>query len=166
MGPCVASAPLRGVEVRVVAVGRLGRGGLAQAVREYEGRAARYWPLTVREVRQEPARSLRPADVVEREWARIGAALPAACDLVVCDERGTSFTSPGFASWLGERQAAARDVAFVLGGAFGLPAVARAGAALVLALAPWTLAHDVARLVLAEQLYRAGTILRGEPYHK
>jgi 23S rRNA (pseudouridine1915-N3)-methyltransferase len=139
---------------------------VADAVREYEDRATRYWTLDRREVRQEAARSLPAGDVVSREWTRVVAAAPGGADLVVCDERGRGFTSDEFAGWLSSRADRGRDVAFVIGGAFGLPDQARASAALCLALAPWTLPHDVARLVLAEQLYRAGTIVRGEPYHK
>ena len=59
-----------------------------------------------------------------------------------------------------------RDVAFVIGGAFGVSEAIKAAAWQRLSLAPWTLPHELARLVLAEQLYRAGSILRGEPYHK
>ncbi|MGZ8377259.1 MAG: 23S rRNA (pseudouridine(1915)-N(3))-methyltransferase RlmH, partial [Gemmatirosa sp.] len=55
---------------------------------------------------------------------------------------------------------------FEIGGAYGLAPAVRDRAALRLAVAPWTLPHELARLVLAEQLYRAGTIARGEPYHK
>ena len=57
-------------------------------------------------------------------------------------------------------------VAFAIGGAYGLDEAVRRAAARSLQLAPWTLPHELARLVLAEQLYRAGTIARGEPYHK
>jgi 23S rRNA (pseudouridine1915-N3)-methyltransferase len=57
-------------------------------------------------------------------------------------------------------------VAFVIGGAYGLADSIRSQAKRIIQLAPWTLPHEVARLILAEQLYRAGTILRGEPYHK
>jgi 23S rRNA (pseudouridine1915-N3)-methyltransferase len=60
----------------------------------------------------------------------------------------------------------ARDIAFVIGGAFGLPSAVRQRATRSIQLAPFTLPHELARLVLAEQLYRAGTIVRGEPYHK
>jgi 23S rRNA (pseudouridine1915-N3)-methyltransferase len=154
-----------GPRVVVVSVGRLGRdGGVAEAVRDYEARAARYWSLSSIEVRQEPARSLSADAVRAREWTRRSETVGTigADDVVVCDERGTSMTSPAFASWLSAR----RSVAFVIGGAFGLAVDARAAATSVLSLAPWTLPHDLARLVLAEQLYRAGTIVRGEPYHK
>ena len=60
----------------------------------------------------------------------------------------------------------AQNVAFVIGGAYGLGEAIRSRASRRLALAPWTLPHELARLVLAEQLYRAGTIMRGEPYNK
>jgi 23S rRNA (pseudouridine1915-N3)-methyltransferase len=63
-------------------------------------------------------------------------------------------------------QQEARDVAFLIGGAHGLSDKLRRDAQRQIALASWTLPHELARLVLAEQLYRAGTIARGEPYHK
>ena len=75
-------------------------------------------------------------------------------------------TSEAFARWLLGTRESARDVAFAIGGAFGLSEELRGRARLRLSLAPWTLPHELARLVLAEQLYRAGTIVRGEPYHK
>jgi 23S rRNA (pseudouridine1915-N3)-methyltransferase len=71
-----------------------------------------------------------------------------------------------FAQWVAERRDRAEDTTFIIGGAFGLDAGVRERASLVISLSPWTLPHDVARLLLAEQLYRAGTIQRREPYHK
>jgi 23S rRNA (pseudouridine1915-N3)-methyltransferase len=152
------------VRVVLAAVGRP-RGVLAPAVAEYETRAARYWPLEAREVREEPARA-EPDQSRAREGERLLARAPAGATLVACDERGEAWTSARFAAWLGEQRDAARDVAFVIGGAYGLAPAVRDAARVRLALAPWTLPHEMARLVLAEQLYRAGTIARGEPYHK
>jgi 23S rRNA (pseudouridine1915-N3)-methyltransferase len=71
-----------------------------------------------------------------------------------------------FASTLTSARDAATDVAFVIGGAHGLGDSVKLRASKKLRLAPFTLPHELARLVLAEQLYRAGTIARGEPYHK
>jgi 23S rRNA (pseudouridine1915-N3)-methyltransferase len=65
----------------------------------------------------------------------------------------------------GQRERA-QDVVFVIGGAFGIGPALRERARRRLSLAPWTLPHELARLVLMEQIYRAGTIGRGEPYHK
>jgi 23S rRNA (pseudouridine1915-N3)-methyltransferase len=75
-------------------------------------------------------------------------------------------SSEEFARWLQAARERATDFAFVIGGAFGLPEALLERAKSRLSLAPWTLPHELARLVLAEQLYRAGTIVRGEPYHK
>src|SRR6185503_19953250 len=154
------------MRVVVAAVGRPRDAALAAAIREYEGRATRYWPLEVHEVREEPARHSTPDIVRQREAERLTAKLPAGAQLVVCDLGGSTMTSEEFAQWLQRRREQATNVAFAIGGAFGLGEEVRARAAMRLALAPWTLPHELARLVLAEQLYRAGTILRGEPYHK
>ena len=146
-------------------VGRPRDAGLAAAIRDYESRAARYWPLEVTEVREERATSLTPAAVRKREGERLREAVGEA-RVIACDESGRTLTSAAFAHWLQTQREAARDIAFVIGGAFGLDRGLRDAAAERLTLAPWTLPHELARLVLAEQLYRAGTIGRGEPYHK
>jgi 23S rRNA (pseudouridine1915-N3)-methyltransferase len=154
------------MQVTVVVVGKV-REPLAAAVAEYETRAGRYWSLAVHEVREEPARGNTTADVVRhREGERLLERVPPAAHLVVCDERGVGLTSEQFAAWMAERRDRAQDVAFAVGGAFGVHAPLRSRAGTLVALAPWTLPHELARLVLAEQLYRAGTLLRGEPYHK
>ena len=149
----------------VAAVGKPRDAALAAAIEQYESRAARYWPLDVREVKEASARGVSDADVREREAERLSARIEGAT-VVVCDERGKSMTSDAFATFVQESRERARDIAFVIGGAFGLADSLRDRAQTKLALAPWTLPHELARLVLAEQLYRAGTIVRGEPYHK
>jgi 23S rRNA (pseudouridine1915-N3)-methyltransferase len=152
------------VKIRLVVVGRPKAGGMAEAIAEYERRAARYWPLDVHEVRAEGGREDERDELLRREGERL---LARATGVVVaCDERGATFTSVAFAQWLQQERESARDVSFVIGGAWGLGPAVRARAGRLLSLAPWTLPHDLARLVLAEQLYRAGTIARGEPYHK
>ena len=154
------------MRIVVAAVGRPRGSEVAAAIHEYETRAARYWPLEVREVREEPARSSAPELVREREGERLQAALPPGARVVACDPGGTGMTSEAFSAWLQAEREAARDIAFIIGGAYGLASSLTANAAKKLLLAPWTLPHELARLVLAEQLYRAGTIVRGEPYHK
>ena len=153
------------MRISLLVVGRV-RAPLAAAVEEYEARAARYWSLDRHEVREEPARGASVEIVRRREGERLLARLTGAERLVACDQRGERMDSERFASWLAEQRDRAQDVAFVIGGAFGLDPGLAARASLRITLAPWTLPHELARLVLAEQLYRAGTILRGEPYHK
>lgn len=162
-----ASGAPHALKVIVAAVGKPRDRGLAAAIHDYETRAARYWPVEAREVREEPARARRPEEVRDREGERLLAALDPSALVVACDAEGTLMRSAEFAEWLrAERERASRDVAFVIGGAYGLSDAVLARARLRLALARWTMPHELARLVLAEQLYRAGTIVRGEPYHK
>ena len=85
---------------------------------------------------------------------------------VLLDSRGREMTSEAFASWLGTRRdTGAQQIVFAIGPADGWSESARKRATLLLSLGPFTLAHALARLVLAEQLYRAFTILTGHPYH-
>ena len=159
------------MRVIIAAVGRPRDQALAAAIRDYETRAARYWPLEIIEVKGERAdpstsASAAAAAVRVREGARLRDRIGATAAIVACDASGKSMSSEDFAAWLMAAREKAHDVAFVIGGAFGLEDRLRDGAHLRLSLAPWTLPHEVARLVLAEQIYRAGTIIRGEPYHK
>jgi 23S rRNA (pseudouridine1915-N3)-methyltransferase len=150
----------------VAVVGKPRDANLAGAIREYETRASRYWPLEVREVRDEPVRSGSADLVREREGERLLAAIPPNAQVVACEVMGRAMSSEQFAQWLQAQRERALDVGIMIGGAFGLGDVVRRRAASSLSLAPWTMPHELARLVLAEQLYRAGTIVRGEPYHK
>jgi 23S rRNA (pseudouridine1915-N3)-methyltransferase len=154
------------VKVRVAVVGKPRDAALAAAIREFEERAAHYWPLEIVEVKEEPARNATPAVVMKKEGERLLAKLPTSARLILCDPGGKAHDSEGFAAMLQQQRESGQDVAFVVGGAFGIGEVVRARAHTRLSLAPWTLPHELARLVLTEQLYRAGTIVRGEPYHK
>jgi 23S rRNA (pseudouridine1915-N3)-methyltransferase len=150
---------------RLLVVGRPRDKALAAAIGVYETRVARYWPLEVVELRDEPARG-RNADLIRQAEAERILARVQSQYLIICDEHGERLSSVDFARRLRELQERAMDVEFVIGGAYGLGMAVKQTAAKSLALAPWTLSHELARLVLAEQLYRAGTIVRGEPYHK
>jgi len=154
------------VRISVCVIGRPRHAGLADAIQDYEARAARYWPLDVVEVKEEPGRGMSPELVREREGERLAERLPGDAIVVACDPGGVVMDSALFARWLQDQRESARSVAFVIGGAHGLGTAVRQRANRRLSLAPWTLPHEVARLVLVEQLYRAGTIVRGEPYHK
>lgn len=154
------------MRVSVLVVGRPRHAGLADAIQDYETRAARYWPLDVIEVKEESARSASAEIVREREADRLLGRLSGESRVVACDPGGDELDSAAFAGLLSKQRDDAQSVSFIIGGAFGLHARVRDRASRRLSLAPWTLPHELARLVLAEQLYRAGTIARGEPYHK
>ena len=147
-------------------VGKARNPALGEAIRDYEVRAARYWPLDVHEVREERAAGIPVEKVKEREGLRLSEKVPARAQTVACEIGGKALSSPEFAEFLRTAREQERDVAFLIGGAFGLASDVSKSSSMRLSLAPWTLPHEIARLVLVEQIYRAGTIVRGEPYHK
>jgi len=155
------------VKVLVVAVGKV-RGVLAPAVQDYEERAGRYWKLEVVEVGAGAGRGQAPAARVrEGEAERILARIPAELEIVALTRVGKTMGSRELAGYLeGHAVRSSAGVAFVIGGAFGLGASVLEKARRKLSLSTFTFPHEMARLLLAEQLYRAGTLVRGEPYHK
>jgi 23S rRNA (pseudouridine1915-N3)-methyltransferase len=150
----------------VAVVGKPRNAALGEAIRDYEKRAARYWPLDVHEVREERSTGISVDKVKEREGKRLADKVPERAQTVACDIAGRSLDSAQFAEFLQTAREEDRDLAFLIGGAFGLPTELSARSKVRLSLSPWTLPHEIARLVLVEQIYRAGTIVRGEPYHK
>lgn len=136
----------------LIAVGKLREPYFEAAVREYEKR-------------------LRPYARVERahvaDDTQLLAAVPAGASLVALEPAGSQFRSERFAAWLESEALAGRSTfAFAIGGADGLSQPVRERADLSLSLSAMTLPHQLALVVLVEQLYRAMRIIRGEPYHR
>jgi 23S rRNA (pseudouridine1915-N3)-methyltransferase len=155
------------MRIEVVVVGRC-RGPLAGAVADYEERAGRYWKLNVIEV-DEGVKGGRadPDRVREAESERILARVPDGLELVALTREGKGMSSVTLSRFLSRHAVrGSPGVVFVIGGAFGLGEEVLSRSSRRLSLSPMTFPHDMARLFLAEQLYRAGTIARGEPYHK
>lgn len=156
------------MKVLVIAIGKPGR-LLEAAMLEYERRAARYWDFEAIEVKEYRSTGGAVLEMVrEKESERQLKRVPDGAQIVaVTRVGGDAFSSERFARHLDDL--AARGVpaiAFLIGGAFGLGNDVLVRADRRIRLSAFTLTHDLARLVLAEQLYRAGTILKGEPYHK
>ena len=153
------------MRVHVCAVGRL-RAGPERALwddyaRRFDrtGRALGLGPLQLFEVDD------RKGGGPSAEAALLSRAVPAGSVTCARDERGTTRSSPEFAAWLADRRdRGAGDLAFLLGGADGLAPDLRAGEAM--SLGPMVWPHMLARVMLAEQLYRAASILAGSPYHR
>jgi 23S rRNA (pseudouridine1915-N3)-methyltransferase len=154
------------VKVSILVVGKP-KGPLAGAIAEYEARAGRYWKLDVAAVAAGAGRSAAGETIREAEGDRLLVRLPNAGHVVALTREGGPMSSDELARYLEEQAIRSTpSVTFVIGGAFGLSSPVLDRAHRRLSLSPMTLPHDLARLVLAEQLYRAGTILRNEPYHK
>ncbi len=147
-------------------VGRV-KGALQASVSEFETRASRYWKLEVVEVDAGGGKGTSPEAVRAAEEARLLARIPDAAEVIALTRDGEPMSSVELARYLEEQGVrSSPGVTFVIGGAFGLGHGVLDRAQRRLALSHMTLPHEMARLVLAEQLYRAGTILRNEPYHK
>jgi 23S rRNA (pseudouridine1915-N3)-methyltransferase len=156
------------MKVNLLCVGD-SRGAVGQAVGEYEARARRYWRLQVWEVEAGAGRGAKadPHEVRRAEEARLLARLPDRGEVVALTREGKSLGSRELARFLEERALRSVEaVTFVIGGAFGLGPEVLGRSGVLLSLSAMTLPHDIARLLLIEQLYRAGTIGRNEPYHK
>jgi len=152
------------MKVRLLLVGRSERGLVAEGVEHYLGRLVRELP--VEQVVLAVAGKGEPAYQQRVESERILAALKPGEKVVVLDERGKMLTSPQFAERLGTwRDQGVRQAAFVIGGAYGMTAAVRDRADLVLALSAMTFPHQLVRVLFAEQLYRAASILQGGAYH-
>jgi 23S rRNA (pseudouridine1915-N3)-methyltransferase len=152
------------LEITLVAVGKL-RPYYREAVDDYGKRLQRYAVFREQEVR-EASRAPNVAAQRVEEAERLTARLPAAATMIALARVGAGWTSADLAKQLDRWMLAARPLAFVIGGSHGLDASVIGRATATWSLGPLTLPHELARIVVAEQLYRAFTILRGEPYHK
>jgi 23S rRNA (pseudouridine1915-N3)-methyltransferase len=133
---------------------------------EYARRMPRSFPLELVEIKPEPRdRGKTLPQLLAIEAVRITAACKDA-RVVALDERGVPWTTRGLAAALARWRDDARDVAFVIGSADGLAAAVKRDAAAVVALSALTLPHGLVRVVVAEQLYRAVSLLLGHPYHR
>ena len=141
---------------------------LRDAITEYERRAARYWSLAITEIKEEKSGKGVPDDRVRQlEAERMLQNVPPGFDLVALTRTGDLWSSSKLAEYLQQLGVQSQPgVAFMIGGAYGLADSAIERANREISLSKMTLPHDLARLFLTEQLYRAGTILRNEPYHK
>jgi len=153
------------LRIAIVAIGRLGRGPEAELVKTYAERATAAGR----------ALGLGPVEVIEVEArksgkaAEAGALKPHLADahVIACDEHGQARASRDFAAEIAAlRDGGTRRLVFLIGGADGLDAALLAGARSQLAFGPQTWPHAMARAMLAEQVYRAVTILAGSPYHR
>lgn len=155
------------MKIVVAAVGRPGK-LLLPGIREYEERAGRYWKLETAEVKAERASQNRPVSAVRQQEAdRLRAVVPPGAEIVALTRSGEGWSSDRMAKYLGDiALRGGTGAAFLIGGAFGLDRALVREAAHRISLSTMTMPHEMARLILAEQLYRAGTIVRGEPYHK
>jgi 23S rRNA (pseudouridine1915-N3)-methyltransferase len=154
------------VKVRLLSIGKDRSGLFEPAVQEYARRLGHYTRFELLELPEASGKKLKPGDAKTAEAGAILSKRKPQDWLVALDERGSLLDSVELSRYVGKAQTGAKDLLFVIGGDEGLDATVRDAAHLTLSLSKLTLPHRLARVVLIEQLYRAFTILKGEPYHK
>ena len=155
------------MRVRIIAVGSRMPRWVDEAFDDYTKRLGSKLKVTLTEIAAGPrgaGRSEAKAMAVESE--RILAAVRTDDYVIALDERGKAFATRELAGWLQERMQGGRDLVFVIGGPDGLAAGVLARSDLKLSLSRLTFPHALVRVVLAEQLYRAHSVLAGHPYHR
>ena len=154
------------MELRIVAVGERMPDWVAEGVQTYAGRMPPTLPVRLVVV---PASGRRRGGDTARAMAEEGGRLLEAssgCVRVALDEQGREVDTAGIARWLDDWMMDGRDVAFLIGGADGLDRDTRAAADRTWSLSALTFPHMLVRVILAEQLYRAWTVLNHHPYHR
>ena len=153
------------MRVRILAVGKARPDWVREASASYLSRLKHYGRFELVEVRASKIRNGHARDAAGKEGERLLAALEPRERLIALDERGRAVSSEELARRLEEWQLEGRPVALAIGGAQGLDRSVLDRSEARLSLSRLTLPHQLARVVLAEQLYRACSMLRGEPYH-
>ena len=143
------------MKIRIVMLGKTRRPEIRAIIDDYVARIRRFGEVQLTELREDSAASLRKLE------------LDSAATVILLDAGGKNQTSDQFAKWLGEtRDRGAREIVFLCGDAEGFPDALRRRAAQKLSLSSLTYSHELARIMLVEQLYRAFAILAGHPYPK
>ena len=151
------------MKLRVVWVGKNRDSWVKEVVAEYAGRIRRYVPLELSEARDE--KGAEAEEMRRRECERLDKMVPPGATLVLLDERGEQMDSPDLAAFIGkQRDTGTGELVFAIGGAYGFSEEFRRRGRL-LALSKMTFTHQMVRVFLLEQIYRAFTILNKEPYH-
>jgi 23S rRNA (pseudouridine1915-N3)-methyltransferase len=152
------------MKISVIAVGRLKDKSVAALARSYEDRLPAGLKLAWVEVAGEQGND--PARARAQEAENLRARIPERATVVALSEHGRELSSREFARFIASVRDSGRDLAFLIGGADGLDPSLLKQADQTLALSKLTFPHELVRALLAEQLYRAFSILRGDPYHR
>jgi 23S rRNA (pseudouridine1915-N3)-methyltransferase len=155
------------MRLTIICMGKTRERFIQDGIVKYTGYLKHYADGELKELKEEKVHDLKDAPLIRKKEAeKIFKSVPANAFVVALDEHGEEFTSHGFAEFINcSLESGVRDLVFVVGGALGLDESVTGRANKTVALSRWTLTHEMARLVLLEQLYRAFTIIKGKTYH-
>lgn len=155
------------MKVKFVCIGKTGKSFLEAGEKEYMDRLKHYVSIERIEIPDiKNAKSLSFSQIKELEGKEILSKVQAGDQLILLDENGTHYTSVAFSQFMQQKfNAGGKNLVFVVGGAFGFSEAVYAAATGKISLSKMTFSHQMIRMIFFEQLYRAMTILKGEPYH-
>ena len=154
------------MKTELILIGKTSDKHFLAGINDYVGRTAHYMPFSVTVIPElRNTKAMPEEQQKEREGEQILKLVQSSDCLVLLDERGKELRSVEFASWLDKKQQSVRRLVFCIGGSYGFSEAVYARANETLSLSRMTFSHQMVRLVFTEQLYRACTIIKGEPYH-
>ena len=164
---CTFSNKKDAVRITLLLVGATDKKYLGEGIEDYRKRLTHYLPFEMKVIADvKNNRNLPEEQQKEKEGKAILDQVSTGDELVLLDVEGAELSSPGLAAWIGKRMlAGTRQVVFVVGGPYGFSEAVYKRADSKISLSKLTFPHQLVRLLFVEQLYRAMTIIRGEPYH-
>ena len=154
------------MKITLLVVGKTTDQRLQTLIDDYQQRLKHYIPfeiVVIPDLRN--AKALTQAQIKEQEGIEILRRITPAMDVILLDEHGREYRSIEYAEWIQKKMSAGRDIIFVVGGPYGFSSTVYERANGKISLSKMTFSHQMIRLFFTEQIYRAMTILRGEPYH-
>lgn len=154
------------MKTELIVVGKTTSKHISACIDDYAERIGHYMPFTISVIPElKNTKAITEQQQKEREGEMILQRVSATDTLILLDEHGTEHRSIEFAAWLQKKQLSARRLVFVIGGPYGFSQQVYNRANEMISLSRMTFSHQMVRLVFTEQLYRACTIIKGEPYH-
>lgn len=154
------------MKITLLVVGKTTSAQVESLIQEYQKRLTHYLPFALQVIPElKNTKALTPDQQKQAEGELILRAVAQSADLVLLDEHGKEFRSIEFADYIQKKMSSGRDVVFVVGGPYGFSEAVYQRANGKISLSKMTFSHQMVRLFFVEQIYRAMTILRGEPYH-
>ena len=154
-------------KLAVIEVGKTKEMWIAKGKEEYLKRLKRYALIKIISIKDEPVKPSRSIkQILDNEGSRIEKALPKNYSIIVLDSRGERYSSREFARFLGKKKDRGESIVFITGSSYGLSEGLKKGADTVISFSKMTFPHQMIRVILLEQIYRACSILAGTDYHK
>jgi 23S rRNA (pseudouridine1915-N3)-methyltransferase len=155
------------MKITLIVVGKTDKKHILEGIAEYEKRLSHYCKFEFKVILDIKNSKTMPANVqMQKEGEQILSAVRPLSELILLDERGTEYNSIDFAKFI-ERKGISgqKELTFVIGGPYGFSPEVKSTSTAMISLSRLTFSHQIVRLIFMEQLYRANTIIKGEPYH-